>query len=100
MRKYLLVAAACLAFGAVDLSVPVPSAGHRHQDDSAASEDERLRREVESGKGGEARQRQGRLSRLHEGLPEGLNLVPRTRSSHHNCRESDYELRVQSGTRI
>src|ERR1700730_14331393 len=27
-------------------------------------------------------------------------LVPRTRSSHHNCRESDCELRVQSGTRI
>jgi hypothetical protein len=26
--------------------------------------------------------------------------VPRTRSSHHNCRESDCELRVQSGTRI
>src|ERR1041385_7423081 len=30
-------------------------------------------------------------------LPE---LVPRTRSSHHNCRESGCELRVQSGTRI
>src|SRR5690349_24066990 len=28
------------------------------------------------------------------------SLVPRTRSSHHNCRESDCELRVQSGTRI
>jgi hypothetical protein len=28
------------------------------------------------------------------------HLVPRTRSSHHNCRESDCELRVQSGTRI
>src|ERR1700730_2407470 len=27
-------------------------------------------------------------------------LVPRTRSSHRNCRESDCELRVQSGTRI
>ena len=27
-------------------------------------------------------------------------LVPRTRSSHHNYRESDCELRVQSGTRI
>ena len=27
-------------------------------------------------------------------------LVPRTRSSHHNCRDSDCELRVQSGTRI
>src|SRR5215468_4847771 len=27
-------------------------------------------------------------------------LVPRTRSSHHNCRESECELRVQSGTRI
>src|SRR5437660_11638466 len=27
-------------------------------------------------------------------------LVPRTRSSHHNCRESDCELRVQSGTGI
>src|SRR5215510_53149 len=27
-------------------------------------------------------------------------LVPRTRSSHHNCRESGCELRVQSGTRI
>src|SRR5215813_5842399 len=27
-------------------------------------------------------------------------LVPRTRSLHHNCRESDCELRVQSGTRI
>src|SRR6202008_1573627 len=26
--------------------------------------------------------------------------VPRTRSSHHNCRESGCELRVQSGTRI
>jgi uncharacterized membrane protein YfcA len=29
-----------------------------------------------------------------------FKLVPRTRSSHHNCRESDCELRVQSGTRI
>jgi hypothetical protein len=29
-----------------------------------------------------------------------ISLVPRTRSSHHNCRESDCELRVQSGTRI
>jgi hypothetical protein len=29
-----------------------------------------------------------------------IALVPRTRSSHHNCRESDCELRVQSGTRI
>ena len=28
------------------------------------------------------------------------SLVPRTRSSHHNCRESDCELRVQSGTGI
>ena len=28
------------------------------------------------------------------------NLVPRTRSSHHNCRESGCELRVQRGTRI
>jgi hypothetical protein len=28
------------------------------------------------------------------------DLVPRTRSSHHNCRESECELRVQSGTRI
>src|SRR5690349_4042076 len=28
------------------------------------------------------------------------SLVPRTRSSHHNCRESECELRVQSGTRI
>jgi hypothetical protein len=28
------------------------------------------------------------------------HLVPRTRSSHHNCHESDCELRVQSGTRI
>jgi hypothetical protein len=27
-------------------------------------------------------------------------LVPRTRRSHHCCRESDCELRVQSGTRI
>src|SRR5215470_10624626 len=27
-------------------------------------------------------------------------LVPRTRSSHHNCCESGCELRVQSGTRI
>ena len=27
-------------------------------------------------------------------------LVPRTRNSHHNCRESGSELRVQSGTRI
>src|SRR5689334_25197611 len=27
-------------------------------------------------------------------------LVPRTRSSHRNCRESGCELRVQSGTRI
>jgi hypothetical protein len=27
-------------------------------------------------------------------------LVPRTRSSHCNCRESGCELRVQSGTRI
>src|ERR1043166_7720328 len=27
-------------------------------------------------------------------------LVPRTRSSHYNCGESDCELRVQSGTRI
>src|ERR1700730_10141778 len=31
-------------------------------------------------------------------VPHGT-LVPRTSSSHHNCRESDYELRVQSGTR-
>src|SRR5262249_11755350 len=30
----------------------------------------------------------------------GYRLVPRTRSSHHYCRESDCELRVQSGTRI
>src|ERR1700720_2382508 len=29
-----------------------------------------------------------------------LALVPRTRSSHHNCRGADFELRVQSGTRI
>src|SRR5262249_6383954 len=29
-----------------------------------------------------------------------LALVPRTRSSHHNCCESVCELRVQSGTRI
>ena len=29
-----------------------------------------------------------------------IYLVPRTRSSHHNCRASDCELRVQSGTRI
>ena len=29
-----------------------------------------------------------------------IPLVPRTRSSHHDCRESDCELRVQSGTRI
>src|SRR6266566_3898195 len=29
-----------------------------------------------------------------------LRLVPRTRSSHHNRRESGCELRVQSGTRI
>src|ERR1700736_1272996 len=28
-----------------------------------------------------------------------LALVPRTRSAHHNCRKSDCELRVQSGTR-
>jgi hypothetical protein len=27
-------------------------------------------------------------------------LVPRTGSSHHNCRESDCELRVQSGTNL
>src|ERR1043166_14482 len=27
-------------------------------------------------------------------------IVPRTRSSHHNCRSSGCELRVQSGTRI
>src|SRR5262249_52860364 len=31
---------------------------------------------------------------------ERPGLVPRTRSSHHNCRESGCELRVQSGTRI
>src|SRR5262249_60612087 len=30
----------------------------------------------------------------------GGPLVPRTRSSHHHCRESGCELRVQSGTRI
>src|SRR4029077_5294388 len=30
----------------------------------------------------------------------GDALVPRTRSSHYNCRESGCELRVQSGTRI
>ena len=29
-----------------------------------------------------------------------MTPVPRTRSSHHNCRESDCELRVQSATRI
>src|SRR5262249_54752701 len=29
-----------------------------------------------------------------------FTLVPRTRSSHQNCRESSCELRVQSGTRI
>src|SRR5262249_36816686 len=33
-------------------------------------------------------------------LKERAGLVPRTRSSHHNCRESGCELRVQSGTRI
>src|SRR6201997_833344 len=33
--------------------------------------------------------------RLHD-----TALVPRTRSSHHNCRESDCELRVQSGTSV
>src|SRR5262249_21772760 len=32
--------------------------------------------------------------------PAGGDLVPRTRSSHHTCRESGCELRVQSGTRI
>lgn len=32
--------------------------------------------------------------------PARDHLVPRTRSSHHNCCESDCELRVQSGTRI
>src|SRR5690349_20073038 len=31
---------------------------------------------------------------------DAVTLVPRTRSSHHNCRETDCELRVQSGTRI
>jgi hypothetical protein len=30
----------------------------------------------------------------------GDALVPRTRSSHYNCRESGCELRVQSGTGI
>src|ERR1700724_2374443 len=35
-----------------------------------------------------------------ERIPSSVTLVPRTRSSHHNCRESDCELRVQSGTRI
>ena len=39
---------------------------------------------------------------LCNGAPDILTvaLVARTRSSHHNCRESDCELRVQSGTRI
>jgi hypothetical protein len=40
---------------------------------------------------------------LEAGIPEREaenTLVLRTRSSHHNCRESGYELRVQSGTRI
>jgi succinate dehydrogenase/fumarate reductase flavoprotein subunit len=37
---------------------------------------------------------------LQEPRQELPRLVPRTRSSHHNCRESDCELRVQSGTRI
>ena len=38
-----------------------------------------------------------------EGVPAlhaHMVLVPRTRSSHHHCRESCCELRVQSGTRI
>src|ERR1700756_3434653 len=35
-----------------------------------------------------------------QGAPMRAALVPRTRSSHHNCRESGCELRVQSGTRI
>src|ERR1700751_2241900 len=33
-------------------------------------------------------------------LRPAQGLVPRTRSSHHTCRESGCELRVQSGTRI
>ena len=39
---------------------------------------------------------------LCNGAPDILTvaLVARTRSSHHNCRESDCELRVQSATRI
>src|ERR1043166_6591989 len=34
------------------------------------------------------------------GNPADAKLVPRIRSSHFDCRESDCELRVQSGTRI
>src|SRR5215467_6403407 len=41
-----------------------------------------------------------RRVRLNCDMGESSSLVPRTRSSHHNCRESGCELRVQSGTRI
>src|SRR5215472_7837289 len=42
------------------------------------------------------------MEALKDAAPSGScsSLVPRTRSSHHNCRESDCELWVQSGTRI
>src|ERR1043166_6517331 len=38
-------------------------------------------------------------SRADAGVPHGA-LVPRTRSSHHDCCKSDCELRVQSGTSL
>src|SRR5262249_9843542 len=42
----------------------------------------------------------GMATKSHIRRRAPLTLVPRTRSSHDNCRESDCELRVQSGTRI
>src|SRR5262249_44231203 len=43
---------------------------------------------------------QPRQAREIAAIPGSGTLVPRTRSSHHNCRKLDCELRVQSGTRI
>src|SRR5262249_36270608 len=37
---------------------------------------------------------------LSQSAAAAAALVPRTRSSHYDCRESGCELRVQSGTRI
>src|SRR5690242_1527545 len=41
-----------------------------------------------------------KVGRKARGDKAGRTLVPRTRSSHYDYRESDCELRVQSGTRI